>query len=91
MSVAQLYHHLAPRSDVSIVAKSLIRLLRSYREVQSIVLNSIASISIPRKVSYYYLLIMIIYHIYMGIMSRIRSRLFGKWLTEQSTWYIPRI
>lgn len=49
MSVAQLYHHLAPRSDVSIVAKSLIRLLRSYREVQSIVLNSIASISIPRK------------------------------------------
>lgn len=58
MSVAQLYHHLAPRSDVSIVAKSLIRLLRSYREVQSIVLNSIASISIPRKVSYYCLLIM---------------------------------
>ncbi len=50
MSVAQLYHHVAPKSDVTVVAKSLIRLLRSYREVQSIVLNSIASISILRKV-----------------------------------------
>uniref|UniRef100_A0A1B6FZ03 AP-3 complex subunit beta n=1 Tax=Cuerna arida TaxID=1464854 RepID=A0A1B6FZ03_9HEMI len=49
MSVAQLYHHLAPRSEVSVVAKSLIRLLRSHREVQSVVLNCIASISTIRK------------------------------------------
>nr|XP_018900756.1 PREDICTED: AP-3 complex subunit beta-2 isoform X1 [Bemisia tabaci] len=49
MSVAQLYHHCAPRSEVSLVAKSLIRLLRSHREVQSVVLNSIAAISVHRK------------------------------------------
>ncbi|VVC45046.1 Hypothetical protein CINCED_3A004149 [Cinara cedri] len=49
MSVAQLYHHLAPKSEVNIIAKALIRLLRSHREVQSVVLNSIASISIARK------------------------------------------
>lgn len=50
MSVAQLYHHLAPKSEVNVIAKALIRLLRSHREVQSVVLNSIASISIARKV-----------------------------------------
>ena len=50
MGVAQLYHHLAPRSEVNVVAKALIRLLRSHREVQSVVLNCIASISIMRKV-----------------------------------------
>ncbi|XP_024086390.1 AP-3 complex subunit beta-2 isoform X2 [Cimex lectularius] len=49
MAVAQLFHHLAPRTEVSVIAKSLVRLLRSYREVQSIVLNCIASISIQRK------------------------------------------
>ncbi|CAI6362350.1 unnamed protein product [Macrosiphum euphorbiae] len=49
MSVAQLYHHLAPKSEVNVIAKALIRLLRSHREVQSVVLNSIASISIARK------------------------------------------
>lgn len=49
MGVAQLYHHLAPRSEVLIVAKALIRLLRSSREVQSVVLNCIASISTQRK------------------------------------------
>lgn len=50
MSVAQLYHHVAPKSEVNVIAKALIRLLRSHREVQSVVLNSIASISITRKV-----------------------------------------
>lgn len=57
MGVAQLYHHLAPRSEVLVVAKALIRLLRSHREVQSVVLNCIASISTLRKVcaSYIYL------------------------------------
>ncbi|CAD6234241.1 GSCOCG00007677001-RA-CDS [Cotesia congregata] len=49
MAVAQLYHHVAPRSEVMIAAKALIRLLRNHREVQSIVLNCIASISIARK------------------------------------------
>lgn len=49
MSVAQLYHHAAPRSEVIVAAKALIRLLRSHREVQSVVLHCIASISITRK------------------------------------------
>ncbi|KAG7205130.1 hypothetical protein KM043_005501 [Ampulex compressa] len=49
MAVSQLYHHAAPRSEVMIAAKALIRLLRGHREVQSIVLHCIASISITRK------------------------------------------
>lgn len=49
MSVAQLYHHIAPKNDVMIVAKALIRLLRSRKEVQSIVLTSIASMTLNRK------------------------------------------
>lgn len=49
MTVAQLYHHIAPRSEVTVVAKALIRLLRSHREVQSVVLTCIASMSIQRK------------------------------------------
>nr|CAG4641497.1 EOG090X020Z [Eurycercus lamellatus] len=49
MAVAQLYHHLAPRSDVAVVARALIRLLRSHREVQTVVLNSVASMSVNRK------------------------------------------
>lgn len=49
MIVAQLYHHIAPRNEVTLVAKALIRLLRSHKEVQSIVLTSIASMSTQRK------------------------------------------
>lgn len=49
MIVAQLYHHIAPRSEVNIVAKALIRLLRSHKEVQSVVLTNIASMSTQRK------------------------------------------
>lgn len=49
MIVAQLYHHIAPRNEVSIVAKALIRLLRSHKEVQSVVLTNIASMSTQRK------------------------------------------
>lgn len=49
MIVAQLYHHIAPRNEVSIIAKALIRLLRSHKEVQSVVLTSIASMSTQRK------------------------------------------
>lgn len=49
MIVAQLYHHIAPRNEVNLVAKALIRLLRSHKEVQSVVLTSIASMSTQRK------------------------------------------
>ncbi|XP_051268824.1 AP-3 complex subunit beta-1 isoform X2 [Dicentrarchus labrax] len=49
MSVAQLYWHLAPKHEVNIVTKSLVRLLRSHREVQFIVLQNIATMSIQRK------------------------------------------
>ncbi|KAM4810416.1 AP-3 complex subunit beta-1 [Rhinophrynus dorsalis] len=49
MAVAQLYWHLAPKSETSIVAKSLVRLLRSHREVQYIVIQNIATMSIQRK------------------------------------------
>lgn len=49
MAVAQLYHHSAPRSEFPLAAKALVRLLRSHIEVQSIVLNAIASISSKNK------------------------------------------
>ncbi|NXC87720.1 AP3B1 protein, partial [Cercotrichas coryphoeus] len=49
MAVAQLYWHLAPKSEVGIVSKSLVRLLHSNREVQYMVLQNIATMSIQRK------------------------------------------
>ncbi|KAM6187628.1 AP-3 complex subunit beta-1 isoform 2-T2 [Sarcoramphus papa] len=49
MAVAQLYWHLAPKSEASIVSKSLVRLLHSNREVQYIVLQNSATMSIQRK------------------------------------------
>lgn len=49
MGVAQLYWHLAPKTETNLVAKSLVRLLRSHREVQYIVLQNIATMSIQRK------------------------------------------
>ncbi|CAH0562703.1 unnamed protein product [Brassicogethes aeneus] len=49
MAVAQLYHHASPKSESPLAAKALIRLLRSHVEVQSVVLNSIASISSKNK------------------------------------------
>ncbi|XP_030748355.1 AP-3 complex subunit beta-2 [Sitophilus oryzae] len=49
MSVAQLYYHAAPKSEFHLAAKALVRLLRSHVEVQSIVLNAIASISAKNK------------------------------------------
>jgi len=49
MAVSQLYYHVAPNSELLTVAKGLIRLLRGRREVQSIVLQNIASISLKRK------------------------------------------
>ncbi|CAF1526244.1 unnamed protein product [Rotaria magnacalcarata] len=49
MAVAQLYCYVAPRSEVQIVAKSLIRLLRHHREIQTIVLKSIVSMADKHK------------------------------------------
>ncbi|XP_037548106.1 AP-3 complex subunit beta-1 [Nematolebias whitei] len=49
MAVAQLYWHLAPKHEVSTVTKSLVRLLRSHSEVQFVVLQNIATMSIQRK------------------------------------------
>ncbi|XP_078419308.1 AP-3 complex subunit beta-1 isoform X1 [Cetorhinus maximus] len=49
MGVAQLYWHLAPKAEINIVAKSLVRLLRSHREVQYIVLQNVATMSIQKK------------------------------------------
>lgn len=33
MAVAQLYFHLAPKAEVGVIAKALVRLLRSHRHV----------------------------------------------------------
>lgn len=49
MAVGQLYWHLAPSSEVAIVSKALVRLLRSHREVQYIVLQNIATMSIQKR------------------------------------------
>uniref|UniRef100_H2Z3B4 AP-3 complex subunit beta n=1 Tax=Ciona savignyi TaxID=51511 RepID=H2Z3B4_CIOSA len=49
MAVAQLYYHLGPRQEVSVVAKALVRLLRGRREVQAVVLQNIASMTLMRK------------------------------------------
>ncbi|XP_060617604.2 AP-3 complex subunit beta-1 isoform X1 [Anolis sagrei] len=49
MAVAQLYWHVAPKSEAGIIAKSLVRLLRSNREVQYVVLQNIATMSIQHK------------------------------------------
>lgn len=45
MATAQLFYHCAPRPEVQVVAKAMIRLLRSHTEVQSLVLNCIASMT----------------------------------------------
>ncbi|KAF4098856.1 AP-3 complex subunit beta-1 [Onychostoma macrolepis] len=49
MAVSQLYWHLAPKHELCVITKSLVRLLRSHREVQYIVLQNIATMSIQRK------------------------------------------
>ena len=41
MAVARVYHHLAPTDEVSIVARSLVRLLRSHRLDYILILNII--------------------------------------------------
>lgn len=49
MAVAQLYYYLSPRSEVNIIAKALIRLIHSHREIQSVVLSNIATLSTKHK------------------------------------------
>lgn len=48
MSVAMLFFHSAPRSEVGIAGKALVRLVRSSREVQFVVLSNIASMASKR-------------------------------------------
>ncbi|XP_048583521.1 AP-3 complex subunit beta-2 isoform X2 [Nematostella vectensis] len=49
MAVARLYHHCAPANEVTIVARALVKLLRGHREVQTVVLSNIATMSSTRK------------------------------------------
>uniref|UniRef100_A0A3Q4HHR9 AP-3 complex subunit beta n=1 Tax=Neolamprologus brichardi TaxID=32507 RepID=A0A3Q4HHR9_NEOBR len=51
MAVAQLYFHLAPKAEVGVIAKALVRLLRSHSEVQYVVLQNVATMSIKRRVT----------------------------------------
>ncbi|VDK64530.1 unnamed protein product [Onchocerca ochengi] len=44
MAVAQLFYYCAPSSQLSIISRALVRLLRGPREVQSVVLINIATI-----------------------------------------------
>lgn len=49
MAVSQLYYHTAPKSDMFLAAKALVRFLRSHKEIQCLILNAIASISVNNK------------------------------------------
>lgn len=49
MAVCQLYYYCAPKAEFPIAAKALVRLLRSHTEVQTVVLDTIASISYQRR------------------------------------------
>ncbi|VDM95160.1 unnamed protein product [Thelazia callipaeda] len=56
MSVAQLFYHCAPLSQMSIISRALIRLLRGPREVQNVVLVNIATICSTKPVCNYFFL-----------------------------------
>ncbi|MGH0115337.1 UNVERIFIED_CONTAM: hypothetical protein FKN15_006765 [Acipenser sinensis] len=49
MAVAQLYFHLAPKAEVGVIAKAQVRLMRSHSEVQYVVLQNVATMSIKRR------------------------------------------
>eukprot|EP00794_Sanderia_malayensis_P009814 gene9814-10821_t len=49
MSVAKLYYYCAPAAEVGLVTRALIRLLKSHREVQTVVLSNIATMTVTRK------------------------------------------
>ncbi|XP_063829886.1 AP-3 complex subunit beta-2 [Ostrinia nubilalis] len=48
MAVAQLFYHCGPVQELPPVAKAMVRLLRAPTEVQSVVLNSIASLTVTK-------------------------------------------
>lgn len=48
MAVASLFFHLAPPVELGKVAKAMIRLLRSHREIQYVVLKNIATMAVDR-------------------------------------------
>ena len=45
LAVVQLYYHLAPKCELAIVVRPMTRLLKSHREIRTIVLSNIATIS----------------------------------------------
>lgn len=50
MQVAQLFYHCAPEAEIVHVVKALIRLLKSRREVQYVVLTNITTMSAKYRV-----------------------------------------
>ncbi|XP_075252326.1 AP-3 complex subunit beta-1-like isoform X4 [Convolutriloba macropyga] len=50
MTVCQMYYYLAPRSEINCIVKPMIRLLKSHREIQAIVLNWLVTFSRNHKV-----------------------------------------
>ncbi|XP_049871874.1 AP-3 complex subunit beta-2 isoform X2 [Pectinophora gossypiella] len=49
MAVAQLFYHCGPAQELPPVAKAMVRLLRAPVEVQSVVLNAIASLTVNKR------------------------------------------
>ncbi|ESO88349.1 hypothetical protein LOTGIDRAFT_126173 [Lottia gigantea] len=49
MAVGQLYHHCAPKAETGVMSKALIRLLRSQKEIQYVVLSNVATMTSRRK------------------------------------------
>lgn len=49
MAVAHLYHYLAPHSEVPLVARPLVRLVSTHKEIQHTVLTTVASLCRERK------------------------------------------
>jgi AP-3 complex subunit beta len=52
MAVASLFYHLAPAAEAQKVAKSLVRISRSNREIQYVVLANIATMAATKPVRY---------------------------------------
>lgn len=48
LSVAKLYNHLAPAEDAYKIGRPLVRLLRTHREIQYVVLSNIVAIASQR-------------------------------------------
>ncbi|XP_061379412.1 AP-3 complex subunit beta-2 isoform X1 [Danaus plexippus] len=48
LAVAQLFYHCGPVQEMPPVAKAMVRLLRAPSEIQSVVLNTIASLTVSR-------------------------------------------